>query len=135
MIRKSGTIIGLFLGLFSIFGAFLIEGGNFKALFLLSPIIVVFGGTFAATIIGFGFDKFKNVWKLLKISIVSPTYNLENLTNSIVDMSIKAKHNGFLSLDSDLDKLEYKFPKKLLTYLKTQRLVLSIIQYIFHPRF
>lgn len=117
MIKKSGTIIGLILGLFSIFGAFFIEGGNFRALFLLSPIVIVFGGTFAATIIGFGFDKFKNIWKLLRLSFIPPTYNLDNLTNLIVEMSLKAKHNGFLSLDSDLYKLKYKFPQKLLTYV------------------
>ena len=54
MKSKPGTFLGLGLGIFSIFGAFLIEGGSFKALFLIPPIIIVFGGTFSAVIIGLG---------------------------------------------------------------------------------
>ena len=72
MIKKAGTIYGLILGLISVFGVFIFEGGTVKALFLLAPIIIVFGGTFAATIIGFGFEKFKDIWKLTKIAYFPP---------------------------------------------------------------
>ena len=44
MITKFGTTIGFILGVFSIFGAFFIEGGSFQALFILSSLIIVFGG-------------------------------------------------------------------------------------------
>ena len=54
MIKKYGAVNGLLLGIISIFGAYLVEGGSIKALFLIAPIVIVFGGTFAATIIGFG---------------------------------------------------------------------------------
>jgi chemotaxis protein MotA len=46
MMKKYGTVFGLILGIVSIFGAFLIEGGSLTALFLVAPIIIVFGGTF-----------------------------------------------------------------------------------------
>ena len=38
MIKKAGTIYGLILGLISVFGVFIFEGGTVKALFLLAPI-------------------------------------------------------------------------------------------------
>ncbi len=58
MIRKFGAIFGLVLGLGVIFGSFLIEGGTLNTLFLIAPILIVFGGTFAAVIIGFGMNEF-----------------------------------------------------------------------------
>lgn len=62
MIKRSGTILGLMLGVISIFGAFLLEGGSIRALFIVTSIVIVFGGTFAAVIIGFGLDKFKQIF-------------------------------------------------------------------------
>lgn len=116
MIKKTGTIFGLLLGLVSIFGAFLFEGGTVKALFLLAPIIIVFGGTFAATIIGFSFEQFTNVWTLIKLAYFPRKYELGKLTEIIVDMSIKSRREGLLALDKDLKKLDYEFPKKLIGY-------------------
>ena len=114
--KKAGTLLGLLLGIVSIFGAFLFEGGTVKALFLLAPIIIVFGGTFAATIIGFSFEQFTNVWTLIKLAYFPRKYNLEKLTESIVEMSIRSRREGLLSLDKDLKKIDYVFPKKLISY-------------------
>lgn len=114
--KKAGTLFGLILGIVSIFGAFLFEGGTVKALFLLAPIIIVFGGTFAATIIGFSFEQFLNIWTLIKLAYFPPRYELEKLTESIVDMSIKSRREGLLSLDKELKKIDYVFPKKLIGY-------------------
>lgn len=116
MIKKAGTIYGLILGLLSIFGAFLIEGGSVKALFLLAPIVVVFGGTFAATIIGFGFEKFSNIWRLIRLAYFPRKYDLEKIIKNLVSMSSKARREGLLSIDKDIKKIEYAFPRKLISY-------------------
>ena len=42
------TILGIALGVGMIFGAFIIEGGNMASLFLVSPFMIVFGGTLGA---------------------------------------------------------------------------------------
>lgn len=81
---KLSTIGGLLLGIFSIFGAFFWEGGAFSALFLIPPIIVVFGGTFAAIIIGFGLDKFKKIIKLISLAYFPKKYNVRGLINNLV---------------------------------------------------
>jgi len=116
MIKKAGTVYGLLIGLLSIFGAFLFEGGTVEALFLIAPIVVVFGGTFAATIIGFGFDKFNDVWRLIRLAYFPRKYDLEKLIDNIVKMSVKSRREGLLSLDKDLKNIDYLFPKKLISY-------------------
>jgi chemotaxis protein MotA len=113
MIKKGGTIFGLLLGIFSIFGAFVIEGGTAKALFLVSSMIIVFGGTFSAVIIGFGLDKFKNILTLLRLAYFPRQYDIHKLIDSFVEISIKARKEGLLSIEKDLSKFKDVFPKKM----------------------
>ncbi len=116
MIRKAGTVIGLLLGILSIFGAFFMEGGAFEALFLIPPLIIVFGGTFSAVIIGFGFDKFKNIWHLIKLAYFPAKYNLKDLINNLVEFSIISRKEGLLAIEKRLYRLNYLFPQKLIKY-------------------
>ena len=117
MKRKIGALEGLLLGVLSIFGAFFLEGGSFGALFLIPPLIIVFGGTFSAVIIGFGFDKFKSIWKLIKMAYFPSKYNLRQLINNLVDFSIISRKEGLLAIEKRLDQLEYLFPQKLVKYV------------------
>jgi chemotaxis protein MotA len=117
MIRKASTVSGLLLGILSIFGSFFMEGGSFSALFLLSPILVVFGGTFSAIIIGFGLDRFKNIFTLILLAYFPKKYNINGLINNLVDLSIMSRKEGLLSVEKKLDRLEYVFPRKLIKYV------------------
>jgi len=114
MIKKYSAINGLVLGILSIFGAFLLEGGSVNALFLIPPIIIVFGGTFAAVIIGFGYENFKNMFRLVKLAYFPKKFEPKNIINSIVQFSYKARKEGLLALDRDVSKIDYFFCKKLL---------------------
>ncbi|HET53890.1 MAG TPA: chemotaxis protein MotA [Ignavibacteria bacterium] len=116
MMRMYGGVLGLSLGVVSIFGAFLLEGGSLKALFLIAPLIIVFGGTFAATIIGFGMEKFTSIFKLIKIAYFPRKYDLKGLINSYFSISIKARKEGLLAIEKELNTLNYAFPKKMVRY-------------------
>ena len=117
MSRNISTIGGLILGILSIFGAFFMEGGAFEKLFLAPPLIVVFGGTFAAVIIGFGFDRFKNIFRLIMLAYFPIKYNFNSLINNFVNFSIISRREGLLSIEKKVDDLEYIFPRKLLRYV------------------
>jgi chemotaxis protein MotA len=117
MIKKFGTIFGLLLGVGSIFGAFILEGGTTKALFTLSALITVFGGTFSAVIIGFGIDKFKNIFILIRIAYFPKSYNVNKLIDSFVELSIKARKEGLLSIEKDLNKFRDIFPRKMVKFV------------------
>ena len=116
MMKRYSTLYGLLLGLLSVFGAYIIEGGSLGALFLIAPILVVFGGTFSATIIGFGFDQFRKIFTWIKLAYFPRSYNLENLINTFVEISIKARKQGLLTIERDLSDLDYLFPRKLIRY-------------------
>ena len=114
--KKFGAINGLFLGLVSIFGAFILEGGSMQALFLVAPLLIVFGGTFSAAIIGFGFEKFIRIFSLMKMAYFPRQYNLIKLINTYVGFSIKARKEGLLSIEKSIDELDYLFPRKLIRF-------------------
>jgi len=116
MIKKYGAIAGLVLGLFSIFGSFFYEGGSFVALFLLPPLVIVFGGTFAATIIGFGLEKFNNIWFLIRLAYSPREYDVVIIINMMVEFAIKARKEGLLILEKELETMPYFFPRKLLKF-------------------
>ncbi len=114
MIAKHSTIYGIILGLVSIFGAFFLEGGSINALFLIPPLIIVFGGTFAAVIIGFGTDNFLKLFKFIRIAISPMSYDKRRIINTIVQFSYKARREGLLALEKDVGKIEYFFFRKLM---------------------
>jgi chemotaxis protein MotA len=117
MFRKNGSIYGLLLGFAAIFGAFLFEGGSFKALFLFPAIIIVFGGTFSATIIGVGLDKFKKILLLTKMAYFPPKYDIHHLIDGFVNVSIKSRQEGILAIEGQINKLLYPFPKKMMHFV------------------
>jgi chemotaxis protein MotA len=117
MLKKNGSLYGLLIGFAAIFGAYLIEGGSFEALFLLPSMIIVFGGTFSATIIGVGYEKFKKIFSLMKLAYFPPKYNIQQLIDGFVKVSIKSRQEGILAIEANLSRLVYPFPKKMLHFV------------------
>lgn len=117
MIRKFGTTFGFLLGVVSIFGAFFLEGGSIKALFLTAPLIIVFGGTFSATIISVGFEKFMNILSLIKMAYFPRKYNYIKLITDYFVISILSRKNGILAVEKELNNLDYVFPRKLIRFV------------------
>jgi len=111
--QKFGAVFGLLIGLFSIFGAFLAEGGSFHTLFLFSSMIIVFGGTFSAIIIGFGLDKFATIITLIRLAYFPRKFDIHKLIDNFVELSIKARREGLLTIEKDLNKFQDLFPRKM----------------------
>lgn len=115
--KKAGSLNGLILGVIAIFGSFLIEGGSLKALFLGPAMLTVFGGTFAAVIIGFGIEKFFLIFRLIKKAYLPEQYNARVLVDDFVDLSIKVRQFGLLSIEKEIDRFEHYFTRKMLRYM------------------
>ena len=126
MMKKYGALFGLILGLSAIFGSYLMEGGSAETLFLVAPILIVFGGTFAAVIIGFGLDQFINIFALAKKAYFPAKYDNRKLIATYYDLAVKARKKGLLSVEEDISKLEYVFPKKLIRFLVDGALVETV---------
>ncbi|KAF0142431.1 MAG: MotA/TolQ/ExbB proton channel family protein [Ignavibacteriales bacterium] len=117
MTKKFGTFIGFALGISSVFGTFFLEGGSFQALFIISAIFIVFGGTFAAIIMGFGLDKFAMIPKLIKIAYFPKSYDIGRIITTFVELSIKARKEGLLMIEKDLKKFDDLFPRKMTKFV------------------
>jgi chemotaxis protein MotA len=105
---------GLVIGLLSIFGAFILEGGQFEALLLIPAIITVVGGTFAATIIGTSLANVKTLFMLISRALKPPTYDIKSVIEELVKYSSMSRREGLLTLDSQLAQIQDSFMRRIL---------------------
>jgi chemotaxis protein MotA len=109
-----GTIAGLLLGIGSIFGSFILEGGALGALILIPAMVIVFGGTIAAALIGTPRDIFLKLPKFIMLACFPPKLNVEETIQIVIDYSITARKGGLLALESALGDIKNPFLKKML---------------------
>ncbi len=103
------TLIGLLVGFGSILLAFIEEGGSLGMLVVVSAFMIVFGGTFGATIISFTGDELKKVPYFLKIVFTEKKVDYSTVLESLVDTADKARREGLLSLESQLGEIDNDF--------------------------
>jgi len=96
---KATTLIGILIGIVSIFGAFLWEGGTIDALFMLPALVIVLGGTFAAAIAGTSWEQFKKFPSLIRLAFFPENIILLKLINQIVAFSAISRREGILKLE------------------------------------
>lgn len=110
------TIAGLALGVIGVFGSFFWEGGSLAGILVGPAIMIVFVGTFAATMIGTSLKAFLNIYKLLRIVIVPPVFALEESIQTIVRFSTIARRDGLLALEKELSTVSNSFMRKILRF-------------------
>ncbi len=108
------TIGGILLGVFSIFGSFILEGGTAGALILIPAMTIVFGGTLAAGIIGTSLRNFLKLGKLVLLTIRPPSFKIEQSIDDLVRYATIARREGLLSLEKEVNQISYPFLKKIL---------------------
>lgn len=109
-----GTIAGIMLGLGSIFGSFILEGGKLGALILLPAMIIVFGGTIATAMIGTPIESFLKLGKFFMLACFPPKVDAEGTIKTVVELSFSARKKGLLALESELGEIQNPFLKKIL---------------------
>jgi chemotaxis protein MotA len=113
-IKKStdlGTLIGLFAGVSIIFIGINQSGGSLYWFFNLNSILIVVGGTFAATMVNLPLKALKNLPKILSNVFRADDADYDSIIEEIVLKAQKAKKDGLLSLEADLPKMREGFFK------------------------
>ncbi|MFZ5647471.1 MAG: flagellar motor protein [Bacillota bacterium] len=105
-------VIGLLLGILSLAGGYLLEGGHLGSLFQYTAAIIVFGGTFGATLIAFSIEEVKNVPKLFKIALFPKQQEPAQIIDLIVSLADEARREGLLYLENRLDEIDDQFLRK-----------------------
>jgi chemotaxis protein MotA len=106
------TLAGIGLAFGAIFGAALLEGASPAAIFLLSPMLLVFVGTFGAAMAGSTMSDFlgtlKSVPKFLTAKVTPP----DELVATVVTLAERARKEGLLALEDAIRDVDDAFLKK-----------------------
>ncbi len=104
------TIIGIGLGLALIIFAILL--GSSLAIFLHIPsIMIVIGGSTAATLIAFKLEEIIGVIGVVKNAFFAVESDLSKIIELLINLSKKARREGLLAIDKEVSELEDTFMK------------------------
>lgn len=108
------TPIGIFVGVTMIMVGILTKGGFAGVLSFVqfTSIIIVLGGLSAALLVNFNLQEMKLMWKVLKEAFNRDEKNLRELIQLFVQLSERARREGLLALETDLEGVEDPFIKK-----------------------
>jgi chemotaxis protein MotA len=108
------TIGGLILGIGAVIVSFIMEGGHLSAIIQPPAMLIVIGGTIGASIVTTSFRTLMTVPQYLKFAFTGKSPNPVGTINTIVDLSEKARREGILGLEKDLDNIHEPFFRKAL---------------------
>jgi len=107
------TVIGLALAVVGIVGGNVIEGGNPAALINIPGAMIVFGGTFGATMMSFPLSTMISVPKfVMKAFLGGAAHDSAANVDLFCTMADKARREGLLALETDVEKIHDEFTRK-----------------------
>lgn len=112
------TIIGLLIALGGIIGGFILDGGHLQSLILISPFLIVFGGTVGAVIVSYGLNGVLGSFKALFASYSKKNQpDPDSLIKKICELANICRSEGLLQLqtrmtDPDLNGENYLMLKE-----------------------
>ena len=108
------TGIGVFLALGGIVAGLLLEGGNLSQILQPTAALIVFGGTIGAVLIQFPLSLAMDATRGLVHVFVAPDRDPRTVIQQLVQYANKARREGIVSLDAEMDKIQDPFLKKSL---------------------
>lgn len=106
------AIFGMIMGcIFLIIGIWW-GGGSLYWFWDMSSVMITVGGSFCSMLVGNPMPKVLNLWKVAKIALTTQKYSPNELIITLVSFSEKARREGLLALEDDLDELEDPFLRK-----------------------
>ena len=106
-----GTLIGLLAGIGIIILGIISAGGKIAWFWNFNSILIVLGGTFAATMVNLPLKAVTNIFNILKNVFLAEDYNYTGIIEEVVKKATKARKDGLLALEADLSTMEDGFFK------------------------
>ena len=106
-----GTLIGLLAGVGIVTVGIIAGGGNIYWFMNFNSLLIVVGGTFAATMVNLPIKAVSNVFNILKNVFKGEDYDYGGVIDEIVQKATKARKDGLLSLESDIPTIRDGFFK------------------------
>jgi chemotaxis protein MotA len=108
------SVAGVFLAVAGIVAGLLIEGGNLSQILQPTAAMIVFGGTIGAVLLQFPMSTVVAAFGSLGRVFTAEKMDNERLIALLVSFANKARRNGVVSLDSDLQTVEDPFLRQSL---------------------
>jgi chemotaxis protein MotA len=105
---------GVFLALGGILAGLLLEGGNLRQVLQPTAAMIVFGGTLGAVMVQFPLPVVMQAFRRLGSVFVNPRQDAQLTIRRLVEYAQKARREGIVSLDAQLNQIEDPFLKKSL---------------------
>jgi len=117
MLVQNKNFIGVMLCLLLFLTGFFLHG-NISMYYNFSGFLIVLGGTLGATLLTYRLDRLVIVYKVLVASYtVKKTKQPEDIVEILVDLSVKSKFKGILSLQEDEEETSILFLRRALGLL------------------
>jgi chemotaxis protein MotA len=102
-----GTIIGIIVGFGMLILGFVLEKGNVLSLFLLSPAIIVLGGTCGALLVSYSVGDVAKIPKLIMEAASEMKVSTQETMDTILDIATKVKKDGILTIEKMIHEEEF----------------------------
>ncbi|MEI5908843.1 flagellar motor protein MotP [Bacillus spongiae] len=108
------TPVGLVIGLAFIAFAIITNGGvtGFQSFIDIPAVIVVFGGLISAILVSFSLKELKRMIPVIKKSFQKEEFDLKGLVHTFVTLSERARREGLLALEAEVEDVDDPFIKK-----------------------
>ncbi len=105
------TILGFVIGAGLIASA-VVMGGDWRGFIHLQSIMIVCGGTIAATVVNYSFKSLMDLLKQIKKAFIQESFNPNDVIEIMVGFAEKARREGLLALEDETSELDNEFLKK-----------------------
>ncbi len=107
-----GSVVGVFLAVAGIVAGLLIEGGNIGQILQPTAFLIVFGGTMGAVMLQFPLPVVISAFGRLAHVFSAPRKQNMQMIRTLISFANKARRNGVVSLDADLQSIQDPFLKQ-----------------------
>ncbi|HEY3330507.1 MAG TPA: flagellar motor protein [Capsulimonadaceae bacterium] len=106
------TILGFLIAWGAFFGSVLMEGGDLAAFANPSAIVLVFGGTFGATLMSFPLAQIMKLPAIIKCAFIGQPTDLAKTIQILVSFAERARREGLLALEEEARGIDDPFLQK-----------------------
>jgi chemotaxis protein MotA len=106
------TIIGVVLGFAAVFGTQILEGGSPTSILILPPLFLIFVGSAGASLASNTFPGMMSAIKWLTYAMTAKKPDPESVVEPLVKLAERARREGLLALEAEMEKVEDPFMKK-----------------------
>lgn len=106
------TIVGTVVAIVAIFGSMILEGGSPGALFLIPPMFLVLVGTPAVSLASNTLPGMLGGIKWMTYALTAKKADLDSVVEPLVKMAERARREGLLALEAEMESIDEPFMKK-----------------------